>query len=68
MQPPKKGFYFLQLPVIELSTKPRTPTSSIPHINHLSIFRRGYRIKVWEGIPQRQILAPPILPELHLVP
>ena len=67
MQPPKKGIYFLQLPIIELSNKPQTPTTPISNINYPSIFRRDYRIKIQKGIPQRQIPTPPILPKLHPV-
>lgn len=34
MQPPKKDVNFLQRLVIQLSTKPRAPTTSILYINH----------------------------------
>ena len=34
MQPPKKDVNFLQRLVIQLSTKPRAPTTTILYINH----------------------------------
>ena len=53
MQPPKKDFSFLQLPLIQLSKEPRAPTASFLDINHPSIFWRGYKIKFQEWIPQK---------------
>ena len=68
LQPPKEVVYFLQLLIIQLSNKPRIPITTIPNINHPGILRGSHRKKIWESIPQRQFLAPSILPELHPVP
>ena len=53
MQPPKKGINILQLPIIELSNKPWTPTTPIPNIYHPIILRRSDSIKTQEHIPQK---------------
>ena len=68
MQPPKKGINILQLPIVELSNKPRTLTTPIPNTYRPSILRGSDSIKASECIPQRQIPTPPIFPEFHLIP
>ena len=68
MQHSKEVIYFLQLPIIQLSKKPRIPTTTISNINHPSIFRGSYKKKIQESIPQRWIPTPSILLELHPIP
>ena len=67
MQPLKEVIYFLQLSIIQLSKKPRIPTTTVPNINHPSIFRGSYSKKIQESISQRCISTPSIFPKLHLI-
>ena len=53
MQPLKEVVYLIQLPIIQLSNKPRILATTIPNINHPSIFRGSYRKKVLGSRPQQ---------------
>ena len=69
MWPPQKDTNFFQLPVIQLSKEPRgPPTVTFLDIIHPNIFWKCYKIKIWEQIPQRCILASLILQEFRLNP
>ena len=68
MQPPKKRINILHLPIIELSNKPWTPTTTISNIYYRSILRRSNRIRAQECIPQQYFPTPPIITDLHLSP